>query len=79
MRHKQTSSGRVIPSGLPYEMHAVDGTEVAKHNTKESCWLAIHGVAWDVTGKVITALDIVRRSYSHRSQTSLTNTQAVPT
>ncbi|KAJ9630600.1 hypothetical protein H2203_001123 [Taxawa tesnikishii (nom. ined.)] len=30
-------------------MHAVDGTEVAKHNTKESCWLAIHGVAWDVT------------------------------
>ncbi|KAH6679961.1 glycolate oxidase [Plectosphaerella plurivora] len=27
----------------------MDASEVAKHNTKDSCWVVIHGTAWDVT------------------------------
>ncbi|KAF4822166.1 (S)-mandelate dehydrogenase [Colletotrichum siamense] len=27
----------------------VSGTEVAKNNTKDSCWVVIHGQVWDVT------------------------------
>jgi L-lactate dehydrogenase (cytochrome) len=29
----------------------IDGTEVTKHSTAESCWVVIHGKVWDVTGK----------------------------
>lgn len=27
----------------------IDASELAKHNTGESCWIAIHGSVWDVT------------------------------
>ncbi|KAK1533254.1 glycolate oxidase [Colletotrichum paranaense] len=27
----------------------VSGTEVAKNNTKDSCWVVVHGQVWDVT------------------------------
>jgi L-lactate dehydrogenase (cytochrome) len=27
----------------------LSGTEIAKHNSKESCWVVIHGKAYDVT------------------------------
>lgn len=30
-------------------MAIVDSSELAKHNTKSSCWVAIHGEIWDVT------------------------------
>lgn len=30
-------------------MATVDGSELAKHNTKTSCWVAIRGTVWDVT------------------------------
>ncbi|KAF4435205.1 glycolate oxidase [Fusarium austroafricanum] len=30
-------------------MAAISGEEVAKHNTRESCWIVLHGVVWDVT------------------------------
>lgn len=30
-------------------MATIDGSELAKHNTKTSCWIAIHGTVWDVT------------------------------
>lgn len=28
---------------------ALTGDEVAKHNSKESCWVIVHGKAYDVT------------------------------
>ncbi|KAI4721377.1 L-lactate dehydrogenase [Aureobasidium sp. EXF-10727] len=31
-------------------MAVVEGKELAKHNNRQSCWLAIHGEVWDVTG-----------------------------
>jgi L-lactate dehydrogenase (cytochrome) len=31
-------------------MTIVDGAELAKHNSRQSCWLAIHGEIWDATG-----------------------------
>ncbi|KAH0382935.1 L-lactate dehydrogenase, partial [Aureobasidium melanogenum] len=30
-------------------MAVVEGTELAKHNSRHSCWLAIHGEVWDAT------------------------------
>lgn len=27
----------------------LSGHEVAKHNTKDSCWVIVHGKAYDVT------------------------------
>lgn len=27
----------------------IEGTELAKHNSRQSCWLAIHGEVWDAT------------------------------
>jgi L-lactate dehydrogenase (cytochrome) len=30
-------------------MAVVEGTELAKHNSRQSCWLAIHGEVWDTT------------------------------
>lgn len=27
----------------------LDGAEVAKHNSKDSLWVIIHGKAWDLT------------------------------
>ncbi|KAF4470315.1 glycolate oxidase [Fusarium albosuccineum] len=30
-------------------MAAIRGEEVAKHNTRESCWIVLHGSVWDVT------------------------------
>ncbi|GKT96567.1 cytochrome B2 [Colletotrichum tofieldiae] len=30
----------------------VSGTEVARNNTKDSCWVVVHGQVWDVTGTV---------------------------
>ncbi|KAH0365005.1 L-lactate dehydrogenase, partial [Aureobasidium melanogenum] len=30
-------------------MTVVEGTELAKHNNRQSCWLAIHGEVWDAT------------------------------
>lgn len=30
-------------------MATIDGSELAKHNTKCSCWIVIHGTVWDVT------------------------------
>ncbi|KAG9949761.1 L-lactate dehydrogenase, partial [Aureobasidium melanogenum] len=30
-------------------MAIVEGTELAKHNSRQSCWLAIHGEVWDAT------------------------------
>lgn len=26
------------------------GEEIEKHNSRESCWIVIHGSAYDVTG-----------------------------
>lgn len=31
-------------------MVVIDGAEIAKHNTRKSCWIEIEGVVWDVTG-----------------------------
>ena len=31
------------------EVGALTGEEVAKHNSKESCWVIVHGKAYDVT------------------------------
>lgn len=28
---------------------ALSGTDVAKHNSKDSCWVIVHGNAYDVT------------------------------
>ena len=30
-------------------MAIVDSAELAKHNSRQSCWLAIHGEVWDAT------------------------------
>lgn len=30
-------------------MATIDGTELAKHNNRQSCWLAVHGEVWDAT------------------------------
>ena len=30
-------------------MKIVEGTELAKHNSRQSCWLAINGEVWDAT------------------------------
>ncbi|KAI4746562.1 L-lactate dehydrogenase [Aureobasidium sp. EXF-12298] len=30
-------------------MAVAEGTELAKHNSRHSCWLAIHGEVWDAT------------------------------
>jgi len=30
-------------------MAIVEGIELAKHNSRQSCWLAIHGEVWDAT------------------------------
>lgn len=27
----------------------IEGVELAKHNSRQSCWLAIHGEVWDAT------------------------------
>ncbi|RKK77709.1 hypothetical protein BFJ69_g5998 [Fusarium oxysporum] len=32
-------------------MATISGAEVAKHNTRESCWIVLHGGVWDVTGE----------------------------
>ena len=31
------------------DVGALTGEEVAKHNSKESCWVIVHGKAYDVT------------------------------
>ncbi len=31
------------------EEGGMTGEEVAKHNSKESCWVIVHGKAYDVT------------------------------
>ena len=28
---------------------SITGEEIAKHNSKESCWVIVHGKAYDVT------------------------------
>jgi hypothetical protein len=53
----------------------MDASEVAKHNTKDSCWVVIHGTAWDVTGESIQRLSHVHSLT--RSQTSSMNTPVV--
>jgi L-lactate dehydrogenase (cytochrome) len=30
-------------------MAIIDGAELTKHNSRQSCWLAIHGEVWDAT------------------------------
>ncbi|KAI1340168.1 glycolate oxidase [Xylariaceae sp. FL0016] len=30
-------------------MASINGAEVARHNTKQDCWVVIHGKVWDVT------------------------------
>jgi L-lactate dehydrogenase (cytochrome) len=30
-------------------MAVVEGAELAKHNSRQSCWIAIHGEVWDAT------------------------------
>ncbi|KAI5274864.1 L-lactate dehydrogenase [Aureobasidium subglaciale] len=30
-------------------MTTIDGTELAKHNNRKSCWVSVHGEIWDVT------------------------------
>ena len=30
-------------------MAVIEGAELAKHNSRQSCWLAIHGEVWDAT------------------------------
>jgi cytochrome b involved in lipid metabolism len=53
----------------------MDASEIAKHNTKDSCWVVIHGTAWDVTGGYLQRLCYVPSLI--RSQTSLMNTLVV--
>jgi len=36
------------PSQAP-SSQKLSGTEIAKHNSKQSCWVVIHGKAYDVT------------------------------
>lgn len=28
----------------------ISASEIAKHSTKDSCWIVLHGKVWDVTG-----------------------------
>lgn len=30
-------------------MATIEGAELAKHNSRQSCWLVIHGEIWDAT------------------------------
>jgi cytochrome b involved in lipid metabolism len=31
------------------EVGSLTGEEIAKHNSRESCWVIVHGKAYDVT------------------------------
>lgn len=31
------------------QLRELEGEEIAKHNSAESCWVVIHGKAYDVT------------------------------
>lgn len=33
----------------PNKPTILTGDEIAKHNTRESCWVVVHGKAYDVT------------------------------
>jgi cytochrome b involved in lipid metabolism len=35
--------------GSKPEVGSLTGEEVAKHNSKDSCWVIVHGKAYDVT------------------------------
>lgn len=51
---KHQPTGHRISSPPPPNMAAtiLDGAEIAKHNSPESCWLVIHGKVYDVTSFV---------------------------
>ena len=53
-------SGSLSPRGLQHDIyamnplqpqrpHALSGAEVAKHNSRDSCWVIVHGNVYDVT------------------------------
>lgn len=35
--------------GEKAEVGTLTGEEIAKHNSRESCWVIVHGKAYDVT------------------------------
>lgn len=35
----------------------ISGTEVSQHKSKESCWIAVRGKVYDVTGLLIVLIE----------------------
>ena len=60
-------------------MSKVEGTEVAKHNSRQSCWIAVHGKVYDVTGKPNGTPQESKVIDERVSKSSWTITQVEPT
>jgi len=53
----------------------MSGEEVAKHNSQESCWVIVNGLAYDVTGVYDDCvLQDYRPMADHINQSSCLNT-----
>lgn len=55
------------------------GAEVAAHNNKDSCWVIVHGKAYDVTEFLPGTLPLTCPVAARESlETKLTSTQSTP-
>lgn len=36
----------------------IDGSEIFKHNSTKSCWIVVHGQAYDVTGALVKQIEM---------------------
>lgn len=57
------------------DVGSLTGDEVAKHNSKDSCWVIVHGKAYDVTEFLPGTCP---HHYTILLATSLTNDTPVP-
>jgi hypothetical protein len=62
--------------GSKPEVGSLTGDEVAKHNSKDSCWVIVHGKAYDVTEFLPGTRRIINMLISANS--NLQNTLAGP-